>query len=78
MINRFYASKIIFFLFLLGISSCAFENKRNNTDSERVIMLFFDDAVRSHLVNAAPLLQEYGFGAIFFVSYMYACRSNFS
>ena len=56
MINRFYASKIIFFLFLLGISSCAFENKRNNTDSERVIVLIFDDAVRSHLVNVAPLL----------------------
>jgi len=33
------------------------------------VVLTFDDAVRSHLAYVAPLLQENGFGATFFVSH---------
>jgi peptidoglycan/xylan/chitin deacetylase (PgdA/CDA1 family) len=59
--------------FLWGIfifaSSCTYNNSSKNTDSERVIVLTFDDAVSSHLTHVAPLLQEYGFGATFFISY---------
>lgn len=39
------------------------------SDKERIIVLTFDDAVQSHLTTVAPLLQHYGFGATFFVSY---------
>lgn len=33
----------------------------------KTVVLTFDDAVRSHLEVAAPLLKEYGFGATFFI-----------
>lgn len=36
---------------------------------DRVVVLTFDDAVRSHLERVAPLLHRYGFGATFFVSH---------
>lgn len=35
----------------------------------RTIVLTFDDAVRSHLTVAAPILRERGFGATFFVTH---------
>ncbi|RAK70650.1 polysaccharide deacetylase family protein [Hymenobacter edaphi] len=34
---------------------------------ERLVVLTFDDAVRSHATYVAPLLRQYGFGATFFV-----------
>lgn len=33
----------------------------------KTIVLTFDDAVKSQLVNVAPILKRYGFGATFFV-----------
>ncbi len=35
----------------------------------KLVVLTFDDAVRSHRDFVAPLLQELGFGATFFISY---------
>ncbi len=35
---------------------------------EKLIVLTFDDAVRSHFTVVRPLLQKYGFGATFFVT----------
>ena len=35
---------------------------------DRVVVLTFDDAVRSHFTTVAPLLERYGFGATFFVT----------
>lgn len=35
----------------------------------RTVVLTFDDAVKSHLEVAAPLLKAYGFGATFFISH---------
>lgn len=34
---------------------------------DKVVVLTFDDAVRSQAVHVAPLLKKYGFGATFFV-----------
>lgn len=36
-------------------------------EPERVVVLTFDDAVRSHATLAVPLLRKYGFGATFFI-----------
>ena len=35
---------------------------------DRLVVLTFDDAVRSHYTTVAPLLRRYGFGATFFVT----------
>ena len=40
----------------------------NALDEERMVVLTFDDAVKSHRTFVAPYLKELGFGATFFVS----------
>src|SRR5205085_10544342 len=35
---------------------------------DRLVVLTFDDASKSHFTIARPLLKKYGFGATFFVS----------
>ena len=37
------------------------------SDFPRSVVLTFDDACRSHLYNAVPVLERYGFGATFFI-----------
>src|SRR4051794_15794875 len=34
---------------------------------DKLVVLTFDDAVKSHYTNVAPILKSYGFGATFFV-----------
>ncbi|HCR30340.1 MAG TPA: hypothetical protein DIV79_10020, partial [Opitutae bacterium] len=36
---------------------------------EKIVVLTFDDAVKSHRTFVAPYLKELGFGATFFVTY---------
>lgn len=48
---------------VIGMSSFS-----SSPDSSRIVVLTFDDAVKSHRTFVAPLLQEYGFGATFFIS----------
>ncbi|MCB1208498.1 MAG: polysaccharide deacetylase family protein [Verrucomicrobiales bacterium] len=38
------------------------------SDSQRLVVLTFDDSVASHATFVAPLLQKYGFGATFFIT----------
>jgi peptidoglycan/xylan/chitin deacetylase (PgdA/CDA1 family) len=38
------------------------------TVPDRLVVLTFDDAVKSHYTTVAPLLERYGFGATFFVT----------
>lgn len=38
-------------------------------DADRIVVLTFDDAVKSHRTFVAPLLRELGFGATFFITY---------
>src|SRR5438046_1822142 len=35
---------------------------------DRLVVLTFDDAVRSHYTTVAPMLERYGFAATFFVT----------
>jgi peptidoglycan/xylan/chitin deacetylase (PgdA/CDA1 family) len=45
---------------------------------DKLVVLTFDDAVKSHLAVVAPLLKELGFGASFFISYAWMNdRENF-
>ncbi|MBK8504043.1 MAG: polysaccharide deacetylase family protein [Saprospiraceae bacterium] len=43
--------------------------KRSPISDRPIVVLTFDDAVKSHRSFVAPLLQEYGFHATFFVTY---------
>lgn len=55
---------------LAGLTSCR--------TGERVAVLTFDDAVRSHVDFVAPLLKEVGFGATFFLTHRWMDdRKNF-
>ena len=38
-------------------------------DDRKIVVLTFDDAVKSHNTFVGPLLKELGFGATFFISY---------
>jgi peptidoglycan/xylan/chitin deacetylase (PgdA/CDA1 family) len=62
-------------LLLLGVAgvlACAGARHTKARASEpvpdRLVVLTFDDAVRSHYTTVAPLLERYGFGATFFVT----------
>lgn len=35
---------------------------------EKLVVLTFDDSVKSHFTNVRPILKKYGFGATFFIS----------
>ena len=52
--------------------ACAGAPRTATRESERVpdrlVVLTFDDGVRSHYTTVAPLLERYGFGATFFVT----------
>src|SRR5262245_56583635 len=43
---------------------------------ERLVVLTFDDAVKSHATVAAPVLERYGFGATFFITEGFSFASN--
>jgi peptidoglycan/xylan/chitin deacetylase (PgdA/CDA1 family) len=43
-------------------------NPSCSNDNERIVVLTFDDSVKSHFTYVAPRLKEYGFGATFFIT----------
>jgi peptidoglycan/xylan/chitin deacetylase (PgdA/CDA1 family) len=43
---------------------------------DRLVVLTFDDSAKSHFTVARPLLQEYGFGATFFITEGFDFREN--
>ncbi len=51
-------------LVIFSILSCSTDPKK-----EKLVVLTFDDAVKSHRSFVAPLLKEKGFGATFFISH---------
>jgi len=59
-------------LALAALLACAHAPRTGGRAAERVpdrvVVLTFDDAVRSHHTTVAPLLERYGFGATFFVT----------
>jgi len=60
-------SKLLHFLNLMLaawiLSACS------GSPDEKLVVLTFDDAVKSHRTLVAPLLKEKGFGATFFISH---------
>jgi peptidoglycan/xylan/chitin deacetylase (PgdA/CDA1 family) len=56
-------------VFATGIVRCGSNTERASSKNQPLVVLTFDDAVKSHLTFVAPVLREYGFGATFFVSY---------
>src|SRR5262245_45119360 len=54
-----------------GVAGLHFQNSVASAASpvpDKLIVLTFDDAVKSHLTFVAPILKELGFGATFFVT----------
>jgi peptidoglycan/xylan/chitin deacetylase (PgdA/CDA1 family) len=45
------------------------EQLKGGRPAERIVVLTFDDAVKSHRTFVAPILKELGFGATFFVTH---------
>ena len=43
---------------------------------DRLVVLTFDDSVKSHYTVARPILKKYGFGATFFITEGFTFRSN--
>jgi len=43
---------------------------------DRLVVLTFDDSVKSHSTVAAPILKRYGFGATFFITEGFSFRTN--
>jgi peptidoglycan/xylan/chitin deacetylase (PgdA/CDA1 family) len=42
---------------------------KDQTDMSKIVVLTFDDAVKSHRTFVAPMLKDYGFNATFFITY---------
>ena len=43
---------------------------------DRLVVLTFDDSVKSHFTAAAPVLKKYGFSATFFITEGFTFKSN--
>lgn len=56
-------------LTLLLFTGCDGMSDRGKDNSDKIVVLTFDDAVKSHLSFVAPLLKELNFDATFFVTY---------
>jgi len=61
-----YCTLVIFLL------ACSPDKKiKQDQEEERIVVITFDDAVKSHLSVVAPLLQKLDFNATFFISYAF-------
>ncbi len=63
-------------LLLAAISSSFALAAETATIPDRLVVLTFDDAVKSHFTVARPLLKRYGFRATFFVTEGFNFRGN--
>jgi peptidoglycan/xylan/chitin deacetylase (PgdA/CDA1 family) len=60
--------KLLFLLFMvILLGTCQTPGTR--PDDRKIVVLTFDDAVKSHNTFVGPLLKELGFGATFFISH---------
>ncbi len=60
-------SKSILTIFFSTIIICLNAQILKKPIPDKLVVLSFDDAVKSHYTNVAPLLKKYKFGATFFV-----------
>jgi len=56
-------------VFWLSLILASFTACHSAQAPQKLVVLTFDDAVRSHLEYVAPLLKDKGFGATFFISH---------
>lgn len=66
-IKNYRISDLYRIFYLIAICGCL-KGCTTVQPPEKLVVLTFDDAVRSHLDYVAPILKEKGFGATFFVS----------
>ncbi len=57
---------------------CAFANNAAALEPipDKLVVLTFDDSVKSHFTNARPILKDYGFGATFFITEGFTFKTN--
>ena len=74
--NRRKFSRIatVFSLFVfstLVMPSCESDKRsaKDQPEMSKIVVLTFDDAVKSHRTFVAPMLKVYGFNATFFITY---------
>jgi peptidoglycan/xylan/chitin deacetylase (PgdA/CDA1 family) len=60
----------------VGTRSAAVEPSGLLKIPDRLVVLTFDDSVKSHFTVAAPLLKKYGFGATFFITEGFTFKTN--
>ncbi len=70
--NKAMRKTILLFALLIGavtqvVAPNAFAQRK--TIPPKTVVLTFDDAVKTHLTNVAPLLKELGFHATFFITH---------
>ena len=56
-------------MFLLQNCRSDKKSAKDQLDVSKIVVLTFDDAVKSHRTFVAPLLKNYGFNATFFITY---------
>lgn len=78
-----YIRKIVFLLLLTGAAASALGEKNNDEAASRLepmpdklVVLTFDDSVKSHYTVARPILERYGFGATFFITEGFTFTTN--
>ncbi len=59
--------KLLLLISVLLTSICSLSQKIKTAVPDKVVVLTFDDGVKSHYSFVAPLLKQHGFGATFFV-----------
>src|SRR5262245_41323596 len=63
---------------VISLCSAAVVGAPSQSVPDKLVVLTFDDAVKSHRTFVAPLLKELGFGATFFVTHRWMDdRTNF-
>lgn len=62
---------IVIILVISGFSCGLNPSDPDSAGPEKVVVLTFDDAVKSHLTVVAPLLKKYQFNATFFITYAF-------
>ncbi|QDT46647.1 Peptidoglycan-N-acetylmuramic acid deacetylase PdaA precursor [Symmachiella dynata] len=57
---------------------CAFANNAPALEPipDKLVVLTFDDSVKSHFTNVRPILKDYGFGATFFITEGFTFKTN--
>jgi Polysaccharide deacetylase len=65
------------FLFAIGLCPIAASAQSPCRPAQKpIVVLTFDDSVKSHFTIARPILKEYGFGATFFITEGFTFKTN--